>query len=141
MFYKNWNWQLQWITYNFSPENPEEISDKTVQFGAFMFPFLVSSRADIYSLNIANQINIDGKYLDKIKLYLNTSMVRPKKDFGSASKQVVVGTTLIKRGLYTYIDYIFGQNMWFSGGPGIGLDHPKSNEWHSRLNINFGFYF
>jgi hypothetical protein len=141
MFYKNWNWQMQWITYEFRPENPEQISDKTVQFGAFMFPFLATAKANIYSLNIANQINIDGKYLDKIKIYVNASMVQPKKNYGSSSKQIVLGTTLIKRGLYTYVDYIFGQNMWFSGGPGIGLDHPNQKEWHSRLNINFGYYF
>ena len=141
MFYRNWNWQLQWITYGYEPENPEGISDKTVQYGAFTFPFLATAKADIYTLNIANQINLDGKYLDKIKLYVNTSVVQPKNNYGKVSKQVVLGTTLIKRGLYTYIDYIFGQNMWFSGGPGIGLDHPDHSQWNSRLNINFGFYF
>lgn len=141
MFYKKWNFQLQWINYEFNPENPEGLSDKTVQFGAFMFPFLVSSKANVYSLNVAKQIDINGKYLDHIKLYLNTSMVEPKIDFGSSSKQIVIGTTLIKRGLYAYFDCIFGQNMWFSGGPGIGLSHPEDQNWNSRLNINLGYYF
>ncbi|MCA0930862.1 OprO/OprP family phosphate-selective porin [Lutimonas saemankumensis] len=141
MFYKKWNFQLQWINYEFNPKNPEGISEKTVQFGAFMFPFLVSSKANVYSFNIAKQIDIKGKYLDNMKLYLDTSMVQPKRDFGSASKQIVVGTTLIKRGLYAYFDYIFGQNMWFSGGPGIGLSHPEDQNWNSRLNINLGYYF
>lgn len=141
LFYKNWNLHFQWIEYEFNPKNPDGLSDETVQFGAFMFPFLVNSKANVYSFNISNTIQINGKYLDKIKLYANTSMVDPKKGYGSNSKQIVLGTTLIRRGLYAYFDYIFGQNMWFSGGPGIGLEHPEDQDWNSRLNINFGYYF
>jgi hypothetical protein len=141
MFYKNWNIQLQWISYEYNPKNPENLSEKTIQFGAFMFPFEVSSKADVYTFNLANDIHINKKYLDRIKLYLNMSMVSPKQGYGSDSKQIVLGTTLIKRGLYAYFDYIFGQNMWFSGGPGIGLSHPEDETWNSRLNINFGYYF
>lgn len=141
LFYKNWNLQLQWINYEFNPKNPEDLSDKTIQFGAFMFPFEVSTKADVYTFNLANDLHINKKYLDRIKFYLNMSMVSPKKGYGSQSKQIVLGTTLIKRGLYAYFDYIFGQNMWFSGGPGIGLAHPEDETWNSRLNINFGYYF
>jgi len=141
MFYKNWNFQFQWINYEFNPKNPEGLSEDTVQFGAFMYPFMVNTKADVFTFNAANEIHIDGKYLDKIKLYVNMSMVAPNQDYGSDSKQIVLGTTLIKRGLYAYFDYIFGQNMWFSGGPGIGLEHPEDQDWNSRLNINFGYYF
>jgi hypothetical protein len=141
MFYKNWNLQFQWIDYEYNPQNPQGLSDDTIQFGAFMYPFMVSSKADVYTFNVANEININGKYLDKIKLYVDMSMVRPKQGYGSDSKQIVLGTTLIKRGLYAYFDYIFGQNKWFSGGPGIGLEHPEDQDWNSRLNINFGYYF
>lgn len=141
LFYKKWNLQLQWISYEFNPKNPEDLSEKTIQFGAFMFPFEVSTKADVYTFNLANDIHINKKYLDRIKVYLNMSMVSPKQGYGSNSKQVVLGTTLIKRGLYAYFDYIFGQNMWFSGGPGIGLTHPEDETWNSRLNINFGYYF
>lgn len=141
LFYKNWNVQLQWINYQFNPKNPLDLSDKTIQFGAFMFPFEVSTKADVYTFNLANDLHINKKYLDRIKFYLNMSMVNPKKGYGSRSKQIVLGTTLIKRGLYAYFDYIFGQNMWFSGGPGIGLAHPEDETWNSRLNINFGYYF
>jgi len=141
LFFKNWNMQLQWINYEYKPKNPAGVSDKTIQFGAFMFPFEVSTKSNVYTFNLANDIQIDGKYLDRIKLYFNYSMVNPKQGYGSDSKQIVIGTTLIKRGLYAYFDYIFGQNMWFSGGPGIGLAHPEDEAWNSRLNINFGYYF
>jgi len=141
VFYKNWNLHLQYIDYEFNPKNPDGISEETIQFGAFMFPFMASSKANIYTLNIARTLTINSKYVDKIKFYGNLSMVDPKMGYGSPSKQIVLGSTIIKRGLYAYFDYIFGQNMWFSGGPGIGLQHPNDKAWKSRLNINFGYYF
>ncbi|MGI9530316.1 hypothetical protein [Lutimonas sp.] len=141
LFYKNWNLHFQWIDYEYRPRNPDNVSDKTIQFGAFMFPFEVSTKANVYTFNVSNMLHIDGKYLDRMKLYFNYSQVSPKEGYGSDSKQIVIGTTLIKRGLYAYFDYIFGQNMWFSGGPGVGLTHPEDRTWNSRLNINFGYYF
>jgi len=34
-----------------------------------------------------------------------------------------------------------GRNMWFSAGPGIGVFEPGQDKWHSRLNINIGYFF
>ena len=106
-----------------------------------MFPFMVSSKANVYTLNLAKDININSKYIDKISLYGNYSLVNPKQNYGSNSTQIVIGTTVIKRGLYAYFNYIVSQNMWFSGGPGIGLKHPDDEIWNSRININLGYYF
>jgi hypothetical protein len=43
--------------------------------------------------------------------------------------------------MVTYVDWIAGNNMWFAGGPGIGIDDGSPSRWHSRLNVNIGFYF
>ena len=51
------------------------------------------------------------------------------------------GCLVNKKGLYLYIDWITGQNMWFAGGPGIGLDQEGWDEWKGRLNVNFGYFF
>ena len=40
-----------------------------------------------------------------------------------------------------YVDSIQGKNMWFSGGPGVGLDLGGRQETTHRLNINLGIYF
>lgn len=31
--------------------------------------------------------------------------------------------------------------MWFAGGDGIGINEGGPSQWHSRLNVNVGFYF
>jgi len=139
--YKKWNIHLQWINYSFTPKNPINVSSKTIQFGAFQFPFMVSSKANIYTFNIAKDIPIKNKYIEAIRFYGNFSAVSPKKEYGSDSKQLVLGTRINKRGLYGHFDFIAGQNMWFSGGPGIGLQHQNDINWHSRVNVNLGYYF
>jgi len=54
--------------------------------------------------------------------------------------QNVTGCMLVSGGLYTYVDWIAGKNMWFAGGNGVGLES-SAGEWNSRLNVNFGYYF
>jgi len=139
--YNKWNIHLQWINYSFNPKNPIEVSSKTVQFGAFQYPFMVSSKANIYTFNVAKDIPFKNKYIDAIRCYGNFSVVSPKKGYGSDSKQLVLGTRINKRGLYGHFDFIAGQNMWFSGGPGIGLQHKNDKDWRSRINVNLGYYF
>ena len=43
--------------------------------------------------------------------------------------------------MFTYVDWIAGRNMWFAGGPGVGIAEPGGDGWRSRLNVNMGFFF
>jgi hypothetical protein len=139
--YADWNLQLQWLDYRFDPANPSGVDPSTVQLGAFEFPFLIAAEGRVVTLNLAKDFLVGWRLLDTIKCYIDISKVFPHGDGGHSSTQIVTGCLLVKKGLYTYVDVITGQNMWFAGGPGIGLNQPGFNEWHTRLNINFGFYF
>lgn len=139
--YKNWNLQLQGITYKFNPENPEEVDDNTVQLGAFMYPFMVASRGNVITFNIAKTFSLEWKIIDNITFYNDFSVVLPEGNNVHESIQNVTGCLIVKKGLYLYVDWITGQNMWFDGGPGIGLNEISSDEWKGRLNVNFGYYF
>jgi hypothetical protein len=136
-----WNLQLQGLHYQFSPENPPEVDPSTVQLGAFGFPFLMASEGWEGTFNVAKDFRPGWRFLDSVKCYADLSKVFPDGPDTHTSTQIVTGCLLVKWGLYTYVDMITGQNMWFAGGPGIGLDTPTSDEWNSRLNVNFGFYF
>jgi hypothetical protein len=139
--YKNWNVQLQGINYKFSPINPEDVDNNTIQLGAFMYPFLTASQGNVITLNAAKTINLEWAIIDNITFYNDFSVVLPEGNNVHQSIQNVTGCLIVKKGLYLYIDWISGQNMWFAGGPGIGLNEPDSDEWKGRLNINFGYYF
>lgn len=136
-----WNVQLQGIRYQFNPENPTGVDDSTIQFGAFGFPFLVASDAWVSTFNVARDFQPDWRFLESAKCYADLSKVSPIGDNTHTSTQVVTGCMLVKGGLYTFVDWVTGQNMWFIGGPGIGLSTPESDDWKGRLNINFAYYF
>jgi len=57
------------------------------------------------------------------------------------SWQNVTGCSLQKGIMTTYVDWVAGRDMWFAGGKGIGINDGGPSQWHSRLNVNVGFYF
>jgi hypothetical protein len=139
--YGAYHLQLQWIRYAYSPRNPPGVSDDFVQLGAFNFPFMVAAEADVVSLNIARAIDLNVSPITGATCYNNLTVIAPRVEDSASSVQNVTGCSVAAGGLFTYIDYVVGRNMWFAGGPGVGLSGPEAGEWHSRLNINFGFYF
>lgn len=136
--YGPWNLQLQWVSFRYDPANPVGVSDDTVQLAAFGFPFLAAADADIATANVAYTFTLDSGVLDSITCYNDYSEVRPSGAGQRESVQNVTGCLLAAGGVYTYIDWITGKNMWFINGPGIGLG---ADDWNSRLNINVGYYF
>lgn len=128
--------QAQWARYRY--DNPEP----RIAMSAFMFPFEIASEADVPTFNVAYDVQRTG-WFDSITCYNNASATLPvDSDPGLRdSIQNVTGCSFGKGAMLTYVDWIAGKNMWFAGGPGIGVRDPANDGWHSRLNVNIGFYF
>ncbi|NYZ63514.1 hypothetical protein H0E82_12205 [Luteimonas sp. SJ-16] len=128
--------QAQWARYRYA--NPEP----RIAMSAFMVPFEIATEADVPTLNVAWAVQRTG-WFGSITCYSNASATLPvDRDPGlRESIQNVTGCSLGKGRMLTYIDWIAGKNMWFIGGPGIGVRDPANDGWHSRLNVNLGFYF
>jgi hypothetical protein len=112
-----------------------------VQLGAFNFPFLMASDGWETTLNVAKKFMVEKRFLDSVTCYGDLSRVFPTEEDTHTSTQIVTGCMLVKGGLYVFADWITGQNMWFIGGPGIGLNTPESDEWNTRFNLNIGYYY
>jgi len=139
--YKGWNLQLQGVHYHYNPVNPSDISERTIQFGAFMDPFMVAVDANVFTFNIAKKVNLGWAIIDHVTFYNDFSTVLALGDGTQNSIQNVTGCLVVKKGLFLYIDWITGQNMWFAGGDGIGMGNEGWDEWKGRLNVNFGYFF
>lgn len=131
-----WTLQAQWARYRY------EVPQARVSLSAFMFPFDVAAEADVPTFNIAWALPRTG-WFDGITCYNNLSMTRPVGDDPSLrdSWQNVTGCSFARDRMVAYVDWIAGRNMWFAGGPGVGIDEPGGDRWRSRLNVNLGFYF
>ena len=132
----DWTFQAQWARYRY------DVPDARVALSAFLFPFDIAAEADVPTLNVARTLPHSG-WFDGITCYNNLSMTRPVRDDPALleSWQNVTGCSFSKGVMFTYVDWISGKNMWFAGGPGIGIQEPGGNRWRSRLNVNIGFYF
>lgn len=128
--------QAQWARYRYG--NPEP----RVALSAFMFPFEIAAEADVPTFNVARAVQRTG-WFDSITCYNNASATLPVGDDPGLrdSIQNVTGCSFGKGPMLAYVDWIAGRNMWFAGGPGIGIRDPGGERWRSRLNVNVGFYF
>ena len=136
-----WNLQAQTIKYRYQNKAGLGTDNYRLNLSAFMFPFEIATEAWVTSLNAARTFEINNRAIDSITCYNNTTLTAPSDQAGLAdSIQNVTGCLFVKGGLYTYVDWIAGKNMWFAGGPGVGINDGDTG-WHSRLNINFGYFF
>lgn len=139
--FSDWNLQAQFIQYHYDAEANLGTSDHRIALSAFEYPFEIATRAQVSTLNISKTFSVKNEFVDSVTCYNDSTFIKASNYSGlDDSIQNVTGCLLVKGGLYTYIDWIAGKNMWFSGGSGIGvIEGPQ--EWNSRLNINIGYYF
>lgn len=128
--------QLQWARYRY------DIPERRIALSAFDAPFEIAAQADVPSANLAYSFG-ENRLLDDVTCYNNLSMTRPVGHSAGVrdSWQNVTGCSFAKGIMLTYVDWIAGKDMWFAGGEGIGIDNGGPSQWHSRLNVNIGFYF
>ena len=128
-------WQLQWIHY------ADHVPTSGLNVAAFHSTYTIVRAADIPSLNVSYTLT-PTQWVDKATFYNNLSGLRPAEHSAMTrpSIQNVVGCSLIKGHMQTYIDLISGKNLIFSGGDGVGIVSARPG-WHTRLNVNIGFYF
>lgn len=130
----DWTLQGQWAGYRYA------IPESRIALSAFAFPFEAASRAQVLSANIVRALPRPA-WLDSFSCYNNLSSTRAVGAGRRDSWQNVSGCSFGRGPMFAYVDWIAGYNMWFIGGPGVGIDDPGGQRWRSRLNLNLGFYF
>lgn len=131
--------EAQWARYDYGVPADDGRGER-IALTAFLFPFEIAAEADVITANAAWTFEEAG-WFDSITCYNDYSTTRARGAGLADSVQNVTGCSFARGVMYTYVDWIAGRNMWFAGGPGIGIDAGESDRWHSRLNINVGFYF
>ncbi|MCE9685231.1 hypothetical protein LZP73_03250 [Shewanella sp. AS16] len=133
--WQQWQAQLQYLHYDYRVAAANRLG-----LSAFGFPFEVASRADVVTANLSRSIDVSWGPISNLNCYNDFSQVLVSGAGRSTSTQNVTGCAITAGKFYSYLDWIAGKNMWFVDGPGVGIAAADS-AWHSRLNINIGFYF
>ncbi|WP_221932922.1 OprO/OprP family phosphate-selective porin [Thalassotalea sp. PS06] len=127
-FEHDWNLQLQYINYDYEAEEALGTDNKRITMAAFEAPFEIATRADVISVNLAKSFTVNNRFIDSFTCYNDHTYIAPTSGAGlTDSIQNVTGCSFVKGGLYTYVDWIAGKNMWFVGGPGIGMTKACQN--------------
>lgn len=141
--YGNWNFRAQYTTYKMEPKNKEGESRAQVSMSAYGSPYMVAAKADTYIAALAYTIPIHKGVFDAVRLYNDFSVMKKKeKDFHD-SFQNILGCMVSMGPVYTYIDCAMGKNQAWLGGDWTNAfaEGEASARWHTRMNVNIGYYF
>ncbi len=166
--WNNWTLTPQLTYYNYSVDaNDDEggnlLSDKVVQMGAYDFPTLVAAEAWIPAVSLSYYYETPQvDWLDYMIPYIEYSSIMKSESSFNDSELFIVGTAFARGGWYIYADLGFSNGNDFVGNR-AGYDDPTSNntvgnltnagfssnrfganttnDWETRFNINFGYYF
>ncbi len=134
-----WNFQLQGISYDYNPANPVGVSENTVRVGAFGGGYQIASAGDVLVANLAYNFESPWQAIDQITCYNDYSQLFKDIDGAGDSQINTLGCAIGKGPLFTYIDWIYANNMAFFGDGSMGRG--GSDDWRSRFNVNIGFYW
>lgn len=140
--WKNLNLKGQYIGYKYSPENGTA-DDTVVYMGSFGWPYQVAAEATLASAALSYNVPVTWGPISALTFYNDYSVMMKAEDGFEDTKMNTVGCMITSGPIYTYIDYIMGQNHpWIGGSWNSGLAAGvKDADWENRININVGYYF
>ncbi len=140
----------QFANYGYNPENPLGETREVMAMTAYGAPYLVASRANIYSLGLSYSIPLSWGPISNMVLYNDLGIMDKLKENFDPSIMNVTGAMLTAGSVYTYIDFAAGKNqpwlgpVWTNALGSGGTQHRDTNVfegWDMRFNINIGYYF
>lgn len=141
--YKNWDFRAQYTTFRMTPKNKEGESRAQVSMSAYGAPYQVAAKADTYIAALAYTFSIHRGVLDAVRLYDDFSVMDKKESGFYNSYQNVLGCMVSMGPVYTYIDFAMGKNhAWLGGDWNNAFARGEASaKWHTRFNVNLGYYF
>ena len=126
-------------------------TDKLIPLGAYDFAWPVASDAWVPALSLSYRLETpDIAWLDYALPYLEWSgILKDESDFND-SELFVMGAAWARGGWYIYSDLAYSNGNYFVGNKGDDYSRIDgvndfgvngNDEWHYRLNLNFGYYY
>lgn len=143
--YNDWNFNFQATRYEYDPNNPDGVDDRTVLMGFFSDTRLVASKATTFVGNVRRYWDIEWWLFDKLNVYLEYSTVIKDEDTFKDSRMINPGAVLQAGPFYIWFDMLFGQNAWWmndnfaNSGPGAGAVNPDKFELRGNLSVQWYF--
>ncbi len=139
---KNFSAKAQFSKYEYNSKNPKGETKEEIALTAYGAPYLVASKANVYSLGLAYTIPVDWKPISSLQIYNDFGCLDKHNKAFDNSMMNVTGVLITAGNIYTYVDYALGKNQpWLGADWTSALSQGGSDKWHSRFNVNIGYYF
>ena len=142
-----WNLMLQGVRYSNDVKNDPLLDASPdgsfVVMGAYDAAYNVASDGELYSVGIAYSLPVTLGPVSNLTFYNDYSLLRKDQASFSDTRQNVLGMAIAAGKFYTYVDIATGKNHPWLGGDWVnGLAAGVAGDgWHTRFNINVGYYF
>lgn len=134
--------KLEVIEYANNPENAAGVSDDTIVVGAFGDAFEIAAEGTIVVADLSYALDVDWGPISNLKFYNDYSRLIKKASRFEDSQMNTLGCMITAGDVYTYIDFIMGNNAQYIGGRNMPFAAGEEDaEWQTKLNINVGYYF
>jgi hypothetical protein len=150
----NWTLSTQLTKYEYDVDaylnDQNGLTDDLVQFGAYDFPTLMAAEAWIAGASLSYYNEIEAvDWVDYVIPYIEYSSIMKEEGSYNNSDLFTIGAAWGRGGWYIYTelaasngnDFVGGETA-YSAAPNYGrFGANQQDEWESRFNINFGYYF
>jgi len=136
------NVKLQSMYYQYNLADSSQYKG-VVELGAYGATYEVAQRAYLHTASFAYTQPIKLGPVTSLTFYENFSYMDKPQEGYTDTQMNVTGCMVTAGNLVTYIDWAAGNNQPWLGSEwqnGLSSGNPDS-QWHSRFNINFGYYF
>ncbi len=122
--------------------------------GAYDFPYQVAAEAQLYMLGLSYTFYVDWGPISSLTVYDNYTYLDKANPRFIDTQQHVLGCLISAGQMYTYLDLASGRNHPWLGpfeenwNQALSQGSVDANQvvhsapdWHTRLNVNVGYYF
>lgn len=140
--WRKWNLKLQSMYYQYNVADSTQF-EKAVDMAAYGSAYQVAARSFLHTASLSYTQPVHWGPISALTFYNDYSYMH-KPETGFADTQMnVLGCMLTAGHIYTYVDWAAGKNHpWL--GPiwteALAAGNTDAS-WHSRFNINIGYYF
>jgi hypothetical protein len=136
--------QLTYYRFDVDKDQPLG-TNKLVQMGAYDFPNTVAAEAWLPAVSLSYRYETNQlPWLDYVMPYVEYSvLLKDERDFND-SALATLGAAWASGNWYIYTDLSASNGNEFIGGDdpfGDRLGANQNDDWQTRFNINFGYYF
>ncbi len=136
--------QLTYYRFDVDRNQPLGTS-KLVQMGAYDFPSTAAAEAWLPAISLSYRYDTDQlPWLDYVMPYVEYSVLLKQEHDFNDSALATVGAAWASGNWYIYTDLSASNGNEFIGGDdpfGDRLGANQNDDWQTRFNINFGYYF